>query len=99
MCAEPSLANTAPISDHSKIWAVVCSHPFLVAGVDFEVEVSDCRARCVFGTPGWREECGWQGGQSLVALEGSSRRARQPPVMMTGPADGSEEGCVCHEDS
>lgn len=59
MCAEPPLAHTAPISDHSKIRAVVCSHPFLVAGVDFDVEVSDCvwNARMARGVrlAGWAE--------------------------------------------
>lgn len=49
MCAELSLANTALIRYHSKIRAVVWSHSFLVEGGDFEVEVSDFGARCVFG--------------------------------------------------
>lgn len=30
-----------------------------------------------------------------MSLEPSSRRARHPPGVMTGPGDGNEEGCVC----
>ena len=68
-------ANPALTSYHSKKkWVVAWSPSFLVegaggTGADLGVEVSDFWARCVSGTPGWGEECGWQGGQSLMALE------------------------------
>lgn len=70
--AVPGKHNTHQISQQKQV--VVWSHSLLAEragwkGATLEIEGSDFRVRCVSGIPGWREEDGWQGWQSLTVLE------------------------------
>lgn len=70
--AVPGKHNTHQISQQKQV--VVWSHSLLAEragwkGANPEMEGSDFWVGCVSGLPGWREEGGWQGWQSLMVLE------------------------------